>query len=143
MFHRRCHRDRRGWGRRRGGLWRRRRLDSGGGLAAPEPWRHDGLFDFGGIADRTGDQPALGLLVVSRRAGKPALETVVVIALERVADHAGPRTARRCVGSAIGSITSKRRPCCNEGIRPRAAAIAAGSTSARMTPGSSLASAST
>src|ERR1700722_17528644 len=110
MFHRRCHRDRRRWGRRRGGLWRRRRLDSGGGVAAPRPWRPDGPFDFGGIADRTGDQPALGLLVVSRRAGKPALETVVVIALERVADHAGPRTARTCVGSALRSSASAPPP---------------------------------
>ena len=37
--------------------------------------------------------------------------------IERVADHASPPTTCRCVGSAIGSRISKRRPCCSEGMR--------------------------
>ena len=42
-----------------------------------------------------------------------------------------PPTACRCAGSAIGSIISKRRPCCSEGMRARAAATSAGSISAQ------------
>src|ERR1700722_4204836 len=123
---------------RRHGKLHRRRV---GGVRAAEPRRHDRFFDLGGVADRTGDERALGLLVVGGRIGKPALERMAGLAIEGVADHDGPRTARRWVGSAIGSMSSKRRPLSSEGMRERAAATSAGSTSATMTPGSAPASA--
>ena len=98
-------------------------------LCAREPRRHDRLLDLGGAAGRAGDEPALDLLVVGRGVLEPALEFVALVAGQRVADHAGPRTACRCAGSAIGSIISNRRPCCSEGILARAAATSAGSIS--------------
>src|SRR5712691_554236 len=104
--------------------------------AAPERWRHDRLLDLGRAADRAGHEPARHLLVVSGGIGEPALERVARFADEGVADHAEPRTACRCAGSTIGSIISNRRPCSSDGRRARAAATSAGSTSAKMTPGS-------
>src|SRR5579883_2358422 len=101
-----------------------------------EPRGHDRFFHFGGAADWASHQPALGLFVVSGRVLEPTLEGVVAFAFEGVADHSGPRTACRWVGSAMGSITSKRRPWRSDGICDRAAATCAGLMSARMTAGS-------
>ena len=43
-----------------------------------------------------------------------------LVADERVFDHCTLFTTCRCAGSASGSTISNRRPCCSEGIRPRA-----------------------
>src|SRR5215203_3493472 len=125
---------RRGCLRRRNGL-RRRHIHALPGAAA-ERRRHESLLDFDRAAGRTTHQTALCLLVIVCGVLKPDLEVVLLLADQRIADHAGPRTARRCVGSAIGSTISKRRPCWSEGTRARAAAISAGSISAITTPGS-------
>src|SRR4029079_12600967 len=101
-----------------------------------EIWRHDRFRDFGRGAAWTGYQLALGLLLVTGAVGKTALECVALLADKRVADHDWPRTMRKCAASAAGASTSKRRPCCSEGIFARAAATSAGSISVMITPGS-------
>src|SRR5260370_12580634 len=119
-------------------LFRLRRWRRGGIAAArrAERGRHDGLFALGGAAVRTGHQPSRGLMVDVGRIVEPALEAMAGFAAERVADHAGPPTTCRWVGSAMGSRISKRRPCWSEAIRDRAAATSAGSMSANTMPGS-------
>jgi len=61
-------------------------VDAGGGglrrIGVREARRHDGLLDLGGTADRAGHQAALGLLVIGGRVLEPALEGVVVLAVE-------------------------------------------------------------
>src|SRR5262245_45971865 len=141
---RRHHGDRcRRFGRGHGGrnLRRRGRVRRRGGHLAPllrtrELRRHQRFLNLGGAALRTGDEAALGLLVVGRGVLEPALESVPLLAGQRIADHDGPRTACRWTGSAIGSMISNRRPCWSEGIFPRAAATSAGSIEASTTPGS-------
>src|SRR5262249_22241231 len=103
----------------------------------------DGLLDLGRAAGRAGDQAALRLLVVGRRVREPALECVAALAGEGVADHALLPTACRWAGSAAGVTTSKRRPCCSDGMRVRAVTMSAGAISAMTTPGSSPPSATT
>src|SRR5215831_4600644 len=98
------------------------------------PRRHDRLFDLDGVANRASDEPRLGLLVVGCRILEPTVECVPVVARQGVTDHAGPRTARKWAGSAIGSMISNRRPCWSEGIFARAAVTSAGSITARITP---------
>src|SRR3954469_16598332 len=136
---RRHHRDRAGVGH--GDLRRHARglvanRDRRALVPARQTRRHDRLLDPGRAAQRTRDQPPLGLLVVGGGVLEPAFETVAVVASECVVDHASPLTRCKCVGSASGSITSKRRPCCSEGTRERAADTSAGSMSANTTPGS-------
>src|SRR4051812_32785829 len=139
MLLRRDHRDRAGIGCR-GGVVRRRgvlaKRDGRTLVAARKARRHDGLFHLGRSAHRARDQLALGLLVIGGGILKPAFEAMALVAGQRVLNHASPPTRCRWVGSAIGSITSKRRPCCSEGTRERAADTSAGSTSAKITPGS-------
>src|SRR5262249_49600071 len=84
--------------------------------------RHDGFFHFRRAAHRTRTEPARRLPVERGGIVEPAFESVAGLATERVADHAGPPTTWRCVGSAMGSRISNRRPCWSEGIRARAAA---------------------
>src|SRR5271168_1237251 len=81
-----------------------------GHFSMPKARRHDRLLDLGGAADWASYQRALDLLVVGRRVLEPALESMALFAIERIADHSGARTACRWVGSAIGSMSSKRRP---------------------------------
>src|SRR5262249_23691042 len=111
------------------------------GLGAYDARRHDRLLDLGRAASRTGNEPALGLLVVSRRTGEPAVEIVPALAHQGVADHGLLPIACRCVGSAAGVATWKRRPCWSEGMRLRAVAMSASAISAITTPGSVLPSA--
>src|SRR6202035_1613387 len=105
-------------------------------LLADDPWRHDCLFDLDGVADRTADELALRLRIVGRGVLEPAFEGVVVVAAERVSDHADPRTRCRCSGPDFGSAIVKRRPCCSDGTDLRAASTFDGSIFARNTPGS-------
>jgi hypothetical protein len=100
------------------------RLDTSAAFsgAAAERRRHDCFFDLLRIADRAGHQPALALLVVVTRVAEPDFEIMLPLADERVFDHVGSPTTCRCVGSAIGSMMSKRRPCCSDGTLARAAA---------------------
>src|ERR1043165_2794622 len=135
---RRDHRDRRRRLRlrRRGRGFLGRRHDRSALVRARKARRHDGLLDLRGAADRAGDELALDLLVVGGRTGEPALEFVAPVADQRIADHESAPTTCRCVGSAIGSSTSKRRPCCSDGMRLRAVETSAGSMSAKTTPGS-------
>src|SRR5262249_48404849 len=122
-------------GRRRGGRsLRQRRIAPL--FRSRHPRRHDRLFDLDGVANRTSDEPRLGLLVVGCRVLEPTVECVPVVARQRVTDHAGPRTACRWAGSAIGPMISNRRPCWSDGIFARAAVTSAGSITARITPGS-------
>src|SRR6266851_3137222 len=141
-FLRRQHRDGHPWLRGRGGC-RRLGCHHFARRAPRHAGRHDRLADLGRAADRAADQAARRLLVVGARAFEPALEAVAAVAAQRIADHVGPPTTWRCEGSAIGSKISKRRPCCSEGMRARASAIAARSTSASTTAGSTPPSAST
>src|SRR3974390_311168 len=114
--------------RREHGYWRRRRYWCFGNgrrrleflCSRGQPRRHDRLLDLGRAALRACDQLALGLLVVSGRIRKPTFELMAVVADQGIFDHCGLRTTCRWVGSAIGSTISKRRPCCNEGMRARA-----------------------
>src|SRR5262249_58507881 len=105
--------------------------------AARKARRHVRLRDLGRAADWTGDEAALGLLVIGRRAGEPALEVVLALAYERIADHEPLPTACRKAGSAAGVTTSNRRPCCSDGMRVRAVTMSAGAISAITTQGSS------
>src|SRR5581483_415049 len=98
--------------------------------------RHDRLLDLDRAAGRAFDQAALALLVVISGIRKPDFEFMFLVADERVTDHGTLLTGCRCAGSAIGSTISNRRPCCSDGTRARAAATAAGSISAMITPGS-------
>src|SRR5260370_37705346 len=139
-FPRRHHGDRRLFVRLIVGLFTRRFVSWRRCLLAParagDARAHDFLLDLRGSADRAGDQLLPRLLVVGRGILEPAFEGMALGAVERVADHRGSPTARNLSGSASGSIISKRRPCCREGTRPRAAATAARSTSANTMPGS-------
>src|SRR5262249_28449258 len=81
-------------------------------LLADDPWRHDRFPDLVRAASRTSHELALDLAVIRRRALEPALESVVLLAAKRVADHAEPRTRCRCSGPDLGSAMPKRRPCC-------------------------------
>src|SRR5262249_42591889 len=130
--HRRLGRRRLGCGRL--GRWRWRRA-SAAFLGAGKRRRHDRLLDLAVAAGGAGHQPALGLLVVGRRIGKPALEGMALRANERVTDHRSAPTALNGTGSASGSTISNRRPCCSEGMRPRAAATSAGATLPVTSPG--------
>src|SRR5262245_49652144 len=112
-------------------------------LLAGNARRHDRLLHLGRAADRTGDKPALHLRIIGGRVLEPALERVALVAAERVADHAEPRTRCRWSGPALGSAMPKRRPCCSEGIVVRAVSTLAGSISAMNTPGSTPPSAMT
>src|SRR5262249_6734529 len=97
------------------------------------------MIDFSTLTELetgAGAEPRLGLLVVGCRVLEPTVECVPVVARQRVTDHAGPRTACRWAGSAIGPMISNRRPCWSDGIFARAAVTSAGSITARITPGS-------
>src|ERR1044072_4971851 len=131
-----CDRRRRLGGGRRGRGLLDGRHDRPALFRARGARRHDGLLDLRGAAERARHKPALGLLVVGGGVLEPALELVALVADEIVANHPSPPTTWRCVGSAIGSRIPKRRPCCSDGIRPRAVDTSAGSMSAEMTPGS-------
>src|ERR1043166_9907599 len=111
---------------------RRRRRFS----ATAQGRRHDGFFHLGRAAHGTCHKAARGLAVERGRIVEPAFEGVAGFATQPVTTHAGPPTTWRCVGSAMGSRISNRRPCWSEGMRARAAAPSAGSMSAKMTPGS-------
>src|SRR2546430_1603001 len=110
---------------------------------AHPPRRHDRLLDLGRATHRTAHELAPHLRIIGRRTLEPALESVVLLAAQAVADHAEPRTRCRCSGPALGSAMPKRRPCCSEGIALRAVSTFDGSIPARNTPGSTSPSAST
>src|SRR5207302_11223023 len=120
----------------RSGRLGRRRSGMATLLSAGETRAHDRLLDFDVAADRAAHQAARPLLVVSRGILKPAFEGVSLGAGKRVANHRSPPAAWSGVGSAIGWTISKRRPCCSEGMRPRALTTSAGSMLAITTPGS-------
>src|SRR6185312_10892612 len=104
--------------------------------------RHDRLRHLHGIANRTGNEPALQLPLASFRILEPAFKRVALVANEAVADHEALST--RCNGvRLLGAESSKRRPCCSEGMRERALAPSVGSISAIITPGSVPPSATT
>src|SRR5262245_25369207 len=101
-----------------------------------QAWRHDRFFHLGRMALRAGHEPPPGLLVTGSGVLEPALALVAPLANERVTDPSALRRTCRSAGSAMGSTISKRRPCCNDGIRARALVTSAGSISAMTIPGS-------
>src|SRR5262249_36008433 len=102
---------------------------------------HRRLAHVRAAARWTGDGIGLDLLVVGADRGEPGVERVPPIAGERVADHDALLLARWTASPAIS--ISNSRPCLIAGIRARASSDAARSISAKTTPGSSPASAST
>src|SRR5262249_53323025 len=116
---------------RRLGLLRRRLAFS---FRADQRRRHDRLLHLGRLANRARNELPLDLHVASARIREPALEFVAARANKAVPNHeARPTTCSRPV--SFGA-TSKRRPCCSDGMRRRASATSAGSISTMMTPGS-------
>src|SRR5690606_35496806 len=86
--------------------------------------------------DRTGDGAAPDLFLVGGRVAEPGIEPMIVLAAQRIADHAG--LSSRSGGASSTSIaTVKGRALASAGTRWRASVTAAGSSSATSTPGSS------